>query len=86
LNREYQSERKLFPNGLVEMSGEDADALGVRPGWRVRLSSAHGAAVVPVRLRKDLQHGVLLAPYWFRDWLADVLGEDGVAAVNVERA
>lgn len=86
LNREYQSERKLFPNGLVEMSGEDADALGVRPGWRVKLSSAHGGAVVPIRLRKDLQRGVLLAPYGFRDWLADVLGEDGTAAVSVERA
>jgi NADH-quinone oxidoreductase subunit G len=86
LNREYQSERKLFPNGLVEMSGEDADALGVRPGWRVKLSSAQGGAVVPIRLRKDLQRGVLLAPYGFRDWLADVLGGDGVAAVNVERA
>jgi predicted molibdopterin-dependent oxidoreductase YjgC len=86
LNREYQSERRLFPNGLVEINGEDADALGVRPGWRVKLSSAHGGAVVPIRLRKDLQRGVLLAPYGFRDWLADVLGEDGVAAVNVERA
>jgi formate dehydrogenase alpha subunit len=86
LNREYQSERKLFPNGLVEMSREDADALGVRPGWRVKLSSAHGGAVVPIRLRKDLQRGVLLVPYGFRDWLADVLDEDGAAAVNVERA
>ncbi len=86
LNREYQSERKLFPNGLVEMSGEDADALGVRQGWRVKVSSTHGGAVVPIRLRKDLQRGVLLAPYAFRDWLAAVLGEDGAAAVNVERA
>jgi predicted molibdopterin-dependent oxidoreductase YjgC len=86
LSREFQSERKLFPNGLVEMSSEDADALGVRPGWRVKLSSAQGGAVVPIRLRKDLRRGVLLAPYGFRDWLADVLGEDGAAAVNVERA
>ena len=86
LNREYQSERKLFPNGLVEISGEDADALGVRQGWRVKVTSAHGGTVVPIRLRKDLQRGVLLAPYGFRNCLAEVLGEDGVAAVNVERA
>jgi predicted molibdopterin-dependent oxidoreductase YjgC len=86
LSREYQSERKLFPNGLVEMSAEDADALGVRSGWRVKLNSAHGGAVVPVRLRKDLRRGVLLTPYGFRNWLAGVLGEDGVTAVNVERA
>lgn len=86
LNREHKSDRKLFPNGLVEMSGEDADALGVRQGWRVKLSSTHGSAIVPMRQRKDLQRGVLLVPYGFRDTLADVMSEDGIAAVKVERA
>ncbi len=85
LNRDYQSERKLFPNGVVDMSGEDAEALGLRTGWRVKLTSSHGGAVVRMRLRKDLAHGVLLAPYSSRDWLSEVLGEDGVVAVNVER-
>ena len=86
LSRDYQSERKLFPNGLVEMGIEDADALGVRQGWRVKVRSTWGEAVVPTRLRKDLQKGVLLAPFGFRDRLAGVLGDDGVAAVSVERA
>ena len=85
LSRDTQSERKLFPSGLVEMNSQDADALGVRAGWRVRLSSAHGEAVTPIRLRKELPRGVVLAPYGFRDWLADVLGEDGATAVKVER-
>lgn len=86
LNREGQSTRKLFPSGFVEMSSEDADALGVRPGWRVKLTSVHGEALVPLRQRKGLRRGVLLAPYGFRDCLYNVLREDGVAAVNVERA
>jgi predicted molibdopterin-dependent oxidoreductase YjgC len=86
LRREYQSERKLFPGGFVEMNSEDADALGVREGWRVKLNSTHGEAVVPIRQRKDLLRGVLLAPYAFRDCLSGVLCEHGVTAVNVERA
>jgi formate dehydrogenase major subunit len=86
LNRDHQSARRLFPDGFVEMNNEDADALGVRPGWRVKLTSAHGEAIVPIRPRTDLRRGALLAPCGFRDCLSNVLGEDGVAAVNVERA
>jgi predicted molibdopterin-dependent oxidoreductase YjgC len=85
LSREYQSARKLFPNGCVDMNSEDADALGVREGWRVKLNSVHGEAAVPIRRRKDLLRGVLLAPYAFRDSLSRVLREDGVTSVNVER-
>lgn len=86
LNRDHQSARRLFPDGFVEMNSEDADALGVRAGWRVKLTSARGEAIVPIRPRTDLRRGALLAPYGFRDCLSNVLGEDGVTAVNVERA
>jgi len=85
LSRDYRSERKLFPKGLVEMSEEDAHALRVRAGGLVKLSSAHGDALVPVRLRKDLEPGVVIAPYGFRESVDDVLGDDGVAAVKLER-
>jgi len=86
LSRDYQSERKLFPNGFVEMCKEDADGVGVHPGRRVRLTSAHGQAVVPIRVRADIKPGVLLVPYAFRDHLANVLGTHSVAAVKVEQA
>jgi len=86
LNRDRQSARRLFPDGFVEMNSEDADALGVRSGWRVKLTSTHGEAIVPIRQRTDLRRGALLAPYGFRDSLSNVLGEDGVTVVNVERA
>ncbi len=85
LHREYQSERKLFPNGFVVMSPGDSDALGVRPGWRVKLTSAYGEAIVPVQQREGLRRGALLAPYGFRDSFANVLDESGAMAVNVER-
>ncbi len=86
LSRDYQSERKLFPNGFVEMCKEDADGVGVHPGWPVRLTSAHGQAVVVIRVRADIKPGVLLVPYAFRDFLAKVLGTHSVTAVKVEQA
>lgn len=86
LSRDYESERKLFPNGLVEMNSEDAKALGVREGWRVKLRSVHGDAIVPIRPRSDLRPGALLVPYGCRDCVSSVLAEEGIAAVSVERA
>jgi predicted molibdopterin-dependent oxidoreductase YjgC len=84
LSRDYQSERKLFPNGFVEMCTRDADALNLGGGRHVRLTSVHGDAVVPIRIRADLQPGVLSVPYALRDHVASVLGTDSVTAVNVE--
>jgi predicted molibdopterin-dependent oxidoreductase YjgC len=86
LSRDYQSQRKLFPNGFVEMCKQDADGVGVHPGRPVRLTSVHGEVVVPARVRTDLKPGVLLVPYAFRDHLSNVLGTHSVTAVKVEQA
>lgn len=84
LSRAYQSERKLFPNGFVELSQHDAGTLKVSAGNRVRLRSERGQALVPIKVCKDLKPGVLCVPYAFRDKLAVVLGREIITAVNVE--
>jgi len=84
LNRDYWSERKLFPRGFVEMCQRDADALKVSVGNRVRLRSAHGEVVVPIKVCGDLKPGVLSVPYAFREELAGVLGRGSVTAVSIE--
>ncbi len=86
LRRDYQSERKLFPNGFVEIGRGDADALNLNGGRQVRLTSVHGESVVPVRVRTDLKPGLLFVPYAFRDHVSNVLGTDGLTAVKVEHA
>jgi formate dehydrogenase alpha subunit len=86
LSRDFQSQRKLFPKGFVEICKQDADAVGVHPGRPVRLTSVHGEAVVPTRVRTDLTPGVLLVPYAFRDHVANVFGTHSVTAVKVEQA
>jgi predicted molibdopterin-dependent oxidoreductase YjgC len=86
LSRDYQSERKLFPNGFVEMGKADADALKLSGGRQARLTSVHDEAMVPVLVRTDLKPGLLVVPYAFRDRVSNVLGTEGVTAVKVERA
>jgi predicted molibdopterin-dependent oxidoreductase YjgC len=86
LCRDERSRRKLYPHGQVAMAPADADALGVRQGWLVKLVSDHGEAVVPVVLRRELTPGRLSVPVAFRDCLAGVLGGLPAATVRVERA
>jgi len=85
LCRDHRSLCKLFPDGVVEMSSRDAGRLGIRHGWRVKLTSARGEAVVPVGLREDVEPGMLLVPFAFRDQLESVLCRDALTDVNLER-
>ncbi|PWB78717.1 MAG: hypothetical protein C3F15_01035 [Holophagae bacterium] len=85
LCRDERSRRKLFPRGQVAMAPGDAEALGVRQGWLVKLVSNHGEAVLPVVLRRELAPGRLSVPFAFRYMLADVLAGMPSASVRVER-
>jgi predicted molibdopterin-dependent oxidoreductase YjgC len=85
LRREAVSTRKLYPGGLVGLSARDAERLGVRPGGTVRLTSDAGEAVVPAVLRADLEPGVVLVPYAFRESVADVLGGGWTKEVRLAR-
>jgi predicted molibdopterin-dependent oxidoreductase YjgC len=84
LRRDYVSLRKRYPDGLVAMSPDDAGRLGVREGWRVRVASRLGTAVTVVQLRREVEPGVLLAPFGFRDQLGPALGGDVEVPVRVE--
>jgi predicted molibdopterin-dependent oxidoreductase YjgC len=85
LCRDYISRRKLYRQGLVQMSKRDADGLGVRQGWTVRVASAHGEAALPVVVRDELEAGVLLVPYAFREAVAGVLGAHTEVAVRAQK-
>jgi predicted molibdopterin-dependent oxidoreductase YjgC len=86
LSRDSRSERKLYPGGVVEICHQDADTLGIQAGRKVKLTSAHGDVVIPVRLRTGLKPGVLMVPYAFRDSVASVLGTESATRVKVETA
>ena len=86
LSRDFRSQHKAFPEGFVEMSRDDANALQIRGMRKVKLTSTHGEARVPVLVRADLEPGLLIVPYAFRDHVSGALGNDSIAAVAVERA
>jgi formate dehydrogenase alpha subunit len=85
LCRDHVSRRKLYPSGLVQMNKADADGIGVRQGWPVRLISPHGEAVLPVVLRGELEPGVMLVPYAFRELVTGVLGGRSEAPVRAAK-
>jgi anaerobic selenocysteine-containing dehydrogenase len=86
LRRDGASRRKLFPRGLVEISARDAEQLGVRSGWPVRLRSAAGEAILPAVLRDDLEPRVVLVPHAFRNEAAELFGDGWTAEVQLARA
>jgi predicted molibdopterin-dependent oxidoreductase YjgC len=85
LCRDHAARRRLYPSGLVQMNKADADGIGVRQGWPVRLISAHGEVVLPVVLRGELEPGVMLVPYAFRELVTGVLGGRSEAPVKAEK-
>jgi predicted molibdopterin-dependent oxidoreductase YjgC len=86
LCRDFDAKRKQYPDGLVEMAKSDADELGVKQGWKVKLSSALGEAALAVSLRTDLASGVVLLPFAFRDFAFRVTGGQTAVAIKVDRA
>jgi anaerobic selenocysteine-containing dehydrogenase len=70
---------------VVWISPEEAKALGIREGWKVRLRSSAGEAEVPVSLRPGLGRRLLLVPFTFRDELWEVLGGEEAAEVELSR-
>ena len=85
LCRDHVARRKLFPTGFVEMNKVDADRLGVKPGWAVRLTSKHGEVTVPVVVSGEVAPGMARLPFSARDRVGVVLGGRGRAGVRVER-
>lgn len=86
LRRDPASFRKLHPEGVVWISPDEAKAVGVREGWKVRLRSSSGEMEVPVSLRPGLGRKLLLVPFTFRDELQGVLGGSEAAEVELSRA
>jgi predicted molibdopterin-dependent oxidoreductase YjgC len=86
LRRDLYSRRKQFPDGCVVVSKQDADALGLRQGRRIRLRAPDAATVLAVDIAAEMQSKTLLLPFAFRDHAAQLLGGQSSVAVTVEIA
>jgi predicted molibdopterin-dependent oxidoreductase YjgC len=64
LRREYRFPQLDYPEGFVELNPEDAKALGIREGERVRVLSGEGAAVTDARITPEVRRGAVFAPFF----------------------
>ncbi len=66
---------KSEPAPFIEIHPDDARALGVRDGQRVRVASRRGTTILPARVTAGMRPGAVFAPFhWGALW-----GPDSVA-------
>ena len=89
LKREYRILLLDYPEGFVEINTDDAKALGLRDGDKIRLSAATGSAISTARVTPEVRSGTIHVPYFVREVERQMLGasEDGhqLIPVRVEK-
>ncbi|MCX6909871.1 MAG: molybdopterin-dependent oxidoreductase [Verrucomicrobia bacterium] len=74
LKREYRILLLDYPDGFVEINTDDAKALGVRDGQKIRLLSATGSAVTTARVTHEVRSGTVFVPHFVREVQNQILG------------
>jgi formate dehydrogenase major subunit len=64
---------ELRPRDLLDISAEDADAVGISDRESVRVVSRYGASVLPVRISADVMRGQMFATFQTPDFLVNLL-------------
>jgi predicted molibdopterin-dependent oxidoreductase YjgC len=67
LRRELRVLLLDYPGGFVELSTEDAAALKLRDGARIRLVSEQGTAVTTARVTGEVRSGTIYVPFFVRE-------------------
>ena len=87
---------EMHPSDVLDVSPDDAIAVDVRQGDRVRVVSAYGATVLPVRVSAEVARGQLFATFQSKEVFLNALTganrdsvvgtpEYKVTAVRIER-
>ncbi len=66
LSREY-------PEAFLEMNPQDAEKLGLKENWKVRVTSSQGSIVARVGITKRVRPGVVFLPFHFAESPANAL-------------
>lgn len=61
------------PDGFIEISPEDAIALGVREGWPVEVASPRGKVICRACITESLPRGTVFMPFHFAESAANLL-------------
>ncbi len=71
---------EIAPEELVEINPDDAKALGIEDGQRVRVSSRRGAIKVRAKVTERSQKGVVFMTFHYQDALSNFLTSPGLDA------
>ncbi len=92
--REYDAMLLLYPEGFIEISGDDAKKLAVRDKWPVSVTSAKGSMKAAVKISNDIKSGTAYIPYFIQDSISDFLlkhnyliaqGEEAIIPIKIEK-
>lgn len=56
-----------FPEGFMELHPKDAEALGLRQGSRVKVSSPNGSVETKVKVTEHIRQGIVFIPFHFAE-------------------
>jgi predicted molibdopterin-dependent oxidoreductase YjgC len=98
MTRRVKAINTISPESYVEINPDDARALAVEAGSRVKVSSRRGSIIVKAMVTKRPAKGVVFIPFHFKEAAANVLTSSSsldpiakipsfkVSAVRIERA
>jgi predicted molibdopterin-dependent oxidoreductase YjgC len=77
LKREYGILLLDYPEGFVDINPEDAEALKIRDGMKIRLISGVGSATTYARVTNEIRQGTIYVPFFLQDIAKQILGPAG---------
>ncbi|MBV8049851.1 MAG: molybdopterin-dependent oxidoreductase [Acidobacteriaceae bacterium] len=85
LRREYSILLTDYPQGFVEIHPKDAQALKIRDGEQIRISSETGSGLSTARVTQEVRTGTVFVPYFERSLEHSILGQrrNGVTLISV---
>ncbi len=92
--REFNATLLLYPIGFVELNKEDAEKIGIKNKWVVRITSKRGEMEVYAKISDDIKPGIAYVPYFIHDTTIKSLldgeqfvrhGEDTFIPVKIEK-
>jgi len=81
LKREYRMLVLDYPAGFVEVSNDDAKALGIRDGQKIVVKSASGSAKVAAKVSGEVKKGTVFVPYFVHQLQQQLSGASAGAKV-----
>jgi predicted molibdopterin-dependent oxidoreductase YjgC len=82
LRRELRVLLLDYPEGFVEVNDQDAKALGVRDGGRIRLVGHQGTSLTIARVTPEIRGGTLCVPFFVKEVMGQIMGEGAFEAVS----